>query len=68
MSTWYVIVDANGRYLPHRRRHSPWVRDLPGAEVFTGLKHAKNAMQRYVESHPGCRIERIPRLPDRIPR
>jgi hypothetical protein len=61
MSRWYVIVDADGRYLP--LRSGPWVNDVREAEVYTSLGLAKAALR----AHPGCQLERLPRLPDRIP-
>ena len=68
MSIWYVIVDATGRYMPLVGGNGQWVNDIREAEVFTGLGHAKQAMKHRAGGHPGCRIERIPRLPARIPR
>ena len=68
MSVWYVIVDATGHYMPLLGGNRPWVKDLRGAEVFTGMGYAKNALRRYVDKRPGCRVERIPRLPDRVRR
>jgi len=68
MSTWYVLVDSAGQYLALPGGKHPWVVDLKQAEVFTSLGQAKNALRRYSKTHPGCRIERIPRLPDRVPR
>jgi hypothetical protein len=63
LSRWYVIVNAAGRYLPLRGAH--WVGDVRAAQVYTSLGHAKAALR----AHPaGCRIERLPRLPDRISR
>jgi hypothetical protein len=68
MPVWYVIVDAEGLYMPLLGGDRPWVEDLHGAEVFTGLGYAKNALKHYVHKRPGCRVERIPRLPDRVRR
>ena len=68
MSNWYVIVDANGRYLPLGGGQRSWVSNLRDAEVFPRMGRAKQALQRYAKSHAGCRIERLARLPDRLPR
>jgi len=65
MSTWYVLVDNSHRYLPLLSGKRPWVVHLSHAEVFTSLQQAKQAVMRYSKTNPGCRIERIPRLPDR---
>jgi hypothetical protein len=68
MTVWYVIVDAEGLYMPLLGGDRSWVKDLRRAEVFTGLGYAKNALKRYVDKRPGCHVERITRLPDRVPR
>ena len=53
MSVWYVIVDATGHYMPLLGGNRPWVKDLRGAEVFTGMGYAKRALRRYVDKRPG---------------
>ena len=66
MSNWYVIVNEEEKYLPLAA--IGWVSDIRQAEVFTGLGDAKSVLRRVIRVRPGCRIERIPRLPDRVPR
>jgi hypothetical protein len=68
MSRWYVIVDPAGRYRPLLRDERPWVSEVNKAEVFTSLGKAKQALQGHIKINPNCRIERLPRLPDRVPR
>ena len=66
MSNWYVIVNEEGKYL--QLAGNDWVNDIRQAEVFAFLASAKAALRRVIRVRPGARIERIPRLPDRIPR
>ena len=66
MSNWYVIVNEQGEYLPLAA--IGWVSDMRQAEVFTAKGDAKSVLRRVMRVRPDCRIERIPRLPDRIPR
>jgi hypothetical protein len=62
MSVWYVIIDPTGKYLP--LDGGRWVENVSEAEVYTSLGNAKGALRRY----PSCRLQRLPRLPDRVPR
>ena len=62
MSIWYVVVDPIGRYLA--LADDAWIKTVSEAEVFTSLGNAKQALRRY----PSCRLQRLPRLPDRMRR
>jgi hypothetical protein len=61
---FYVLKHQNGEYLS--LKGNEWVADLREAAVFTSRSNATNAVRRAWQGL--CQIERIVRLPDRIPR
>jgi hypothetical protein len=61
---FYVLKHQSGEYLS--LGGNGWVGDLRQAAVFTSRSNAHNAIRRAWQGV--CMIERIGRLPDRIPR
>jgi hypothetical protein len=61
---FYVLKRQTGEYLALQGNH--WVSELREAAVFTSRSNASNAIRRAWQGE--CLIERIIRLPDRIPR
>jgi len=61
---FYVLKRQSGEYLA--LLGNQWVSDLREAAVFTSRSNASNAIRRAWQDE--CVIERIVRLPNRIPR